>query len=225
MTSSSSNSEKASNPSANINLLTQMISQWGLDRKITIHSTPLAQSRKTIEEVHELIEAATRLSTLQSLYRELPKVYPLNPRLPGHYADLMGFTEMELMDAIGDVYVTLVMVAETAGLDISLCIRKAFDEIRDRRGYLREDGVFVKESPATGAPVTKPPTSESIVRPQVSPAKAFKKAPSEPTPPARPPETKPFPESPPQAFISVLSPAKQSSPELHDHMENIRKGS
>ena len=115
------------------------------------------------------------------------------------------------MDAIGDIYVTLVMVAETAGLDISLCIRKAFDEIRDRRGYLREDGVFIKESPATGAPVTKPPTSEPIVEPQVSPIK--------------PPTFKPFPESLPQDFIQVLSPAKQSSPELHDHMENIRKGS
>jgi NTP pyrophosphatase (non-canonical NTP hydrolase) len=211
MTSSSSSSEKASNPSANINLLTQMISQWGLDRKITIHSTPLAQSRKTIEEVHELIEAATRLATLQSLYRELPKVYPLNVPHQDHYADLMGFTEMELMDAIGDVYVTLVMVAETAGLDISLCIRKAFDEIRDRRGYLREDGVFVKEPPATGAPVTDPPTSESLVKLSPEPASfSFEM---------------PFPESPPQDFISVSSPAKQSSPELHDHMENIRKGS
>ena len=52
----------------------------------------------------------------------------------------------DLKDAIGDVFVTLVMVAGCAGLDIQACIAQAYDEIKSRKGYLRPDGVFVKES-------------------------------------------------------------------------------
>jgi hypothetical protein len=53
--------------------------------------------------------------------------------------------ETELADAIGDIFVTLVMVAGCAKLDINACVAGAYEEIKDRKGYLRPDGVFVKE--------------------------------------------------------------------------------
>jgi NTP pyrophosphatase (non-canonical NTP hydrolase) len=111
--------------------LIEKIKQWGHDRGITNNSTPLAQSRKTIEEVHELITACAELNA--SLHDDCVTF------------DERDDIETDLADAIGDVFVTLVMVAGCAGLDIQACIAQAYDEIKDRKGYLRPDGVFVKE--------------------------------------------------------------------------------
>jgi NTP pyrophosphatase (non-canonical NTP hydrolase) len=104
--------------------LIEKIKQWGHDRGITRNSSPLAQSRKTIEEVHELITACAMQ----------------------YYDTGSQDTEEALADAVGDVFVTLVMVAGCAGLDIQTCVSRAYNEIKDRKGYLRPDGVFVKET-------------------------------------------------------------------------------
>jgi NTP pyrophosphatase (non-canonical NTP hydrolase) len=106
--------------------LTGLIVQWGIDRQILSNSNPLAQSRKTIEEVHEFIEAATRYECIRGD--------------EDHTAILNG-----LKDAAGDIYVTLVMAMGSIGIDMRDCIEQAYNEIKDRKGYLRADGVFVKE--------------------------------------------------------------------------------
>jgi NTP pyrophosphatase (non-canonical NTP hydrolase) len=113
--------------------LIEKIMQWGHDRGIIKNSTPLAQSRKTIEEVHELITACAVLE------RQNECRHTFSPLWNNKATE-------ELADALGDVFVTLVMVAGCAGLDIQACIAQAYDEIKDRKGYLRPDGVFVKES-------------------------------------------------------------------------------
>lgn len=51
--------------------------------------------------------------------------------------------QAELQDGIGDVFVTLVILAQQNGLDIQDCIEGAYEEIADRTGEMR-DGVFVK---------------------------------------------------------------------------------
>lgn len=102
-----------------------LIIQWGRDRGILDNSTPLGQSRKTVEEVFELVEAAAQYKVTDA------------------QCDLD-----KLADAIGDVFVTLVMVAGCAKLDINACVAGAYNEIKDRKGYLRPDGVFVKEEQA-----------------------------------------------------------------------------
>lgn len=112
--------------------LTKKIHQWGLDRKIIQNSTALAQTRKTIEEVHELIEAAAMLELWTTVLTSINKDEPKE--------------SLALKDALGDVYVTLCMVAGCAGLSMEDCITHAYDEIKDRTGTLRKDGVFVKDS-------------------------------------------------------------------------------
>jgi hypothetical protein len=51
----------------------------------------------------------------------------------------------KLADAIGDIFVTLVMVAGCAKLDIHRCVAAAYDEIKNRKGSLNSNGVWVKE--------------------------------------------------------------------------------
>ena len=72
-----------------LNELNAAIIKWADDREITKHSTPYAQAFKTAEEVQELIGAVAKHGT---------------GSVPGHndYSD-------EIRDAIGDVYVTLVV--------------------------------------------------------------------------------------------------------------------
>lgn len=118
-----------------IDEVTDLIYTWGHDRKIIENSTPLAQSKKTIEEVHELIEACTRYSMLDAgvFSKDIKKLISTDSDIE------------PLVDALGDVYVTLCMIAGCAGLDIQSCISHAYEQIKDRTGHLREDGVFVKE--------------------------------------------------------------------------------
>lgn len=101
----------------NRNILDTYIDQWGLDRGIIQNGKPLAQASKTIEEVAELVAA------------------------------LVKDDKKEVMDALGDIYVTLRMVAACYGVSLEKSIKMAYDEIKDRKGYLTKDGVFVKDHP------------------------------------------------------------------------------
>jgi len=89
--------------------------QWGEARGIVQNSTPAAQALKTQEELDELIDA------IRNGNRE------------------------EMADAYGDILVTLIMGCACADLDLVPCFVGAYNEIKDRKGYLNKDGVFVKE--------------------------------------------------------------------------------
>ena len=58
---------------------------------------------------------------------------------------ILASNHEEIADAIGDVVVTLVLVAACAGLDFAECCAGAWEEIKDRKGHLNEQGIFVKE--------------------------------------------------------------------------------
>ena len=90
--------------------------RWGEERKIVQHSNPRAQAIKTLEEVGELMQAITA-----------------NDR-------------EAMIDAYGDILVTLVMGCATADLDLVTCFKHAYEQIKDRKGYLSPEGIFVKES-------------------------------------------------------------------------------
>ena len=91
------------------------IKQWLEDRQITSNSTSQAQFIKTVEETGELAAGLAR-------------------------------NDKEMIeDAIGDIIVTLIAVATLEGSNIERCMRLAYNEIKDRKGYLNEDGIFIKE--------------------------------------------------------------------------------
>ena len=89
--------------------------QWGEARQIVQNSTPFAQATKTQEELNELFEA------IESGDREAMK------------------------DAYGDILVTLVMGCACADLDLVECFKGAYNEIKDRKGYLSKEGLFIKQ--------------------------------------------------------------------------------
>lgn len=89
--------------------------QWGEARGIVQNSTPAAQAVKTQEELDELIDA------------------------------IRNGDKEAMKDAYGDILVTLVMGCACADLDLVECFKGAYEEIKDRKGFLNKDGIFVKE--------------------------------------------------------------------------------
>ena len=49
----------------------------------------------------------------------------------------------EVIDAVGDTYVTLVILCQQLGVELSDCVSAAYNEIKDRKGKL-VDGTFIK---------------------------------------------------------------------------------
>ena len=92
------------------------VMQWSQAKGILKYGTPLGQATKTLEEAQELIDAINAND------------------LPG------------IADAIGDVLVTLVNVAALTDLDVRKCFYDAYLQIKDRKGYMNEQGIFVKEA-------------------------------------------------------------------------------
>ena len=92
-----------------------LVLQWGEARQIVQNSTPKAQAWKTVEEVNELLVA------IENGDRD------------------------EMADAYGDILVTLVMGCACADLDLVECFKGAYEEIKDRKGYLNKEGIFVKQ--------------------------------------------------------------------------------
>ena len=89
--------------------------RWGEDRKIVQHSTPYAQALKTREELIELFDA------------------------------IAANDREAMIDAYGDILVTLVMGCATADLDLVECFKHAYEQIKDRTGTLGADGIFYKD--------------------------------------------------------------------------------
>lgn len=96
--------------------LEMKVIQWGEARGIVQNSTPFSQALKTQEELEELFQA-------------------INTK------DVAA-----MKDAYGDILVTLIMGCACADLDLVECLNGAYDEIKNRKGYLNKEGIFVKES-------------------------------------------------------------------------------
>jgi len=91
------------------------IDKWFDDRGITKNGNAMSQAIKTLEELTELFDALNKDD------------------------------KHEVMDAIGDIYVTLRGVCLTYGVEMDDCINQSYEEIKDRKGYLTPQGTFVKE--------------------------------------------------------------------------------
>jgi NTP pyrophosphatase (non-canonical NTP hydrolase) len=90
--------------------------RWSEARKIIPNSTPLAQSIKAVEEINELVDA------------------------------LREGNKFDAIDAVGDTVVCLINVCALMDVNLVDCLEAAYHQIKDRRGYMNAEGIFVKES-------------------------------------------------------------------------------
>ena len=89
---------------------------WGEKRGIIQNSDSKTQLLKAFSEMGELADAITK--------RDRDAV----------------------IDGLGDVLVCLTMVAAIEDVDLKQCFLSAYEEIKDRKGFLNREGVFVKDA-------------------------------------------------------------------------------
>jgi len=118
-----------------------LVIRWAEDRKIIPNSTPVAQTRKTLEESGELLEAAAALKVCD----DLAKMFPGLPHRQ-EFIDYRAAWFAKFKDAVGDAYVTIINACALADVDAVECLAGAYREIKDRKGTLMPNGIFVKEA-------------------------------------------------------------------------------
>jgi NTP pyrophosphatase (non-canonical NTP hydrolase) len=89
--------------------------RWAEARGIIANSDSKTQLLKAVSEMGELADAIIK--------RDRPAI----------------------VDGIGDVLVCLIVVGALEDIDLTKCLEAAYSEIKDRKGYLNKDGVFVKD--------------------------------------------------------------------------------
>lgn len=89
--------------------------RWAEARKIIPRSNPAAQLLKAVSEMGELADA--------DIKNNLP----------------------DIKDAIGDVMVCLINYCVLRDISLVQCLKGAYEEIKDRKGELLPNGVFVKQ--------------------------------------------------------------------------------
>ena len=98
----------------NYNELQALVIAWATQKGILDKGTPLAQCGKTFEEVEELETA------------------------------ILDGDKAEIIDALGDILVTIIIQAEMHGLNLIECLESAYNVISKRTGKMI-DGTFVKD--------------------------------------------------------------------------------
>jgi len=94
--------------------LENLVIEWAKEKGILENGNPLGQVFKTIEEVEELEQAILK-----------------NDR-------------EEIIDALGDIFVTIIIQAEMQGLSLESCLQSAYNVISNRTGKM-VNGQFVKD--------------------------------------------------------------------------------
>lgn len=98
----------------NFTELIQAVIEWGNNRDLIHRQNASRQMLKVTEEIGELAAAISRNK------------------------------HEDTVDAIGDSFVTLIILSAQLGLDPADCLKQAYSEIAGRKGKT-VDGVFVKD--------------------------------------------------------------------------------
>ena len=121
--------------------LSALVLQWGEDKGIFAKSTPLRQLDKTQEELDETREALQKLVSLSD--QEI-----LDGKLLTEDIDSLNLEEdalLEAKDGIGDMLVTIILLAKMVNMDSVDCLQSAYDVIKKRTGKI-VNGQFVKDN-------------------------------------------------------------------------------
>lgn len=97
------------------NMIELDVIRWAEARGIIANSDSKTQMLKAVSEMGELADAIIK--------RDRPAI----------------------VDSIGDVLVCLINLGAIEDLDLTKCLESAYNEIKDRKGYLNKEGVFIKD--------------------------------------------------------------------------------
>lgn len=114
--------------------------EWGADKGIFAKSNPLSQLRKTLEELEETKVALENLHAIELDRQNGQAVLSESGENEAETNNLF-----EAKDGIGDMLVTIIILAEMLGFDSVECLESAYNVIKNRTGKM-VDGLFVKDA-------------------------------------------------------------------------------
>lgn len=121
------------------------ITKWHQDRNLIDGATDWSQTGKLFEEFAELVAAqmpgARPIDIYMAIARMLEDAFNAGRIKTVEEAD----AEEAKIDAIGDMNVVLINIAERNQVSYEDCMRAAYSDIKDRKGILI-DGSFVKSA-------------------------------------------------------------------------------
>lgn len=97
------------------NIVELDVIRWAEARGIVANSDSKTQLLKAVSEMGELADAIIK--------RDRPAI----------------------IDGIGDVLVCLIVVGALEDINLTHCLESAYNEIKERKGFLNKNGVFVKD--------------------------------------------------------------------------------
>lgn len=136
-----------------------LIRQWAHDRMIIKHGNPFTQFAKLIEECGEIkddpLDGIGDAMVVLVIIAEQYGIYLEeieNKRHSGNdlLSDLGELAQVmckskPVFIALGTVHSQLVELAKNYGVKFEDCMNQAWSEIKNRKGKMLENGVFVKE--------------------------------------------------------------------------------
>jgi hypothetical protein len=152
----------------------ELIKQWGKDRGITVNGTHRGQWYKLVSEYGELCDNLAKGKDIKDdigdmfvvlvMMCEIKKV---DINKAANMATCVSYMDMDVYDLMGTLHIaigalryqatvgravdlisTLNAIAKAHGHTLDDCIDIAYEDIKDRKGYLTTDGVFVKDGAA-----------------------------------------------------------------------------
>ena len=130
-----------SQKSMNYEKLSTLVLQWGEDKVIFAKSTPLRQLDKTQEELDETREALKKLES--SAHQDLQLEFDFIDELDYPNTEVEALEEAK--DGIGDMLVTVILLAKMLNMDSVDCLQSAYNVIKKRTGKM-VNGQFVKDN-------------------------------------------------------------------------------
>lgn len=90
--------------------------RWAEARRIIPNAKPYTQLLKAVSEMGELADAELKDS------------------------------DLDVEDAVGDVLVCLITYCALKDIDMTSCLKLAYNTIKDRKGRMTPEGTFIKET-------------------------------------------------------------------------------
>ena len=149
----------------------KQINEWGAARCITTNGTLEGQWFKLISEIGELADNLAKKKDITDDVGDIfvvlcmiagvenisiEKAFELSVPVGGQDADFLGqmlivagrlrFSALCDVSSLGDMINCLRGISYAHNLRFDECVGFAYDQIKDRKGALTKDGVFIKES-------------------------------------------------------------------------------
>lgn len=120
--------------------------------KVELYQVEFIEEEQMTNTLNQLVKAVEEWSIDKGLHNGNSFTqYAKSSEEMGEVAAALCRNDTEaLRDGIGDVVVTLVILAQQNNMTLQECLEQAYGEIKDRKGVMSKDGSFIKESDLKG---------------------------------------------------------------------------